>query len=100
MKLIIPFEDARPEDRKYIGGKGYSLALMMQKGINVPGGLCITTEVYSDYLSATGLKNRIALELNRKDFKDMRWEEIWDTALRIRNMFLNTPLSRKNQRTT
>jgi pyruvate,water dikinase len=32
------------------------------------------------------------LELYRKDFRDMRWEEIWDCATRIRNMFLKTPL--------
>jgi pyruvate,water dikinase len=32
------------------------------------------------------------LELNRKSFQEMRWEEMWDTSLRIRNMFLNTPM--------
>ena len=32
------------------------------------------------------------LELHRKDFKDMRWEEVWDAALRIRGMFLNKAL--------
>jgi pyruvate,water dikinase len=31
------------------------------------------------------------LELHRKDFKEMRWEEIWDCATRIRNMFLSKP---------
>jgi phosphoenolpyruvate synthase/pyruvate phosphate dikinase len=36
----------------------------------------------------TGLRERIQLELHRKDFKEMRWEEIWDCATRIRNMFL------------
>jgi pyruvate,water dikinase len=32
---------------------------------------------------------RISLELSRKDFRDMRWEELWDSSLRIRGMFLN-----------
>ena len=32
------------------------------------------------------------LELHRKDFQDMRWEEIWDASLRIRNMFLTSPM--------
>jgi pyruvate,water dikinase len=40
----------------------------------------------------TGLRERILLELHRKDFKEMRWEEIWDCATRIRNMFLTKPL--------
>ena len=32
------------------------------------------------------------MELGRKDFADMRWEEIWDAALRIRNLFLTNPV--------
>jgi len=35
---------------------------------------------------------RISLELSRKDFRDMRWEELWDSSLRIRGMFLNTAM--------
>ena len=43
-------------------------------------------------MSRTGLRERILLELNRKAFKEMRWEEIWDCATRIRNMFLRKPI--------
>ncbi len=32
------------------------------------------------------------MELGRKRFEDMRWEELWDAALRIRNLFLTAPL--------
>jgi pyruvate,water dikinase len=32
------------------------------------------------------------MELHRKPFEEMRWEEVWDTALRIRNLFLKTPI--------
>ena len=35
---------------------------------------------------------RISLELGRKDFREMRWEELWDASLRIRGMFLNTAM--------
>ncbi|MCK7515228.1 MAG: hypothetical protein MZV70_72020 [Desulfobacterales bacterium] len=38
------------------------------------------------------MRERILLELHRKDFKEMRWEEIWDCATRIRNLFLRKPL--------
>lgn len=31
----------------------------------------------------------------RKPFEEMRWEELWDAALRIENLFLNTPLPGK-----
>ena len=32
------------------------------------------------------------MELGRKPFESMRWEEIWDVALRIRSAFLSAPL--------
>ena len=51
--------------------------------------VCITSDAYQEYVVNTGLRERILLELHRKDFKEMRWEEIWDCATRIRNMFLS-----------
>ena len=33
------------------------------------------------------------MELGHKSMDEMRWEEIWDTALRIRAKFLAQPLS-------
>ncbi len=92
MIYAIPLLDVTERDRPYVGGKAFSLALMARKGLRIPGGLCVATEAYRTYLAATGLGDGIVLELNRKRFEDMRWEEIWDAALRIRNMFLKTPM--------
>ena len=39
-----------------------------------------------------GLRDQMHMELYRKPFEEMRWEEIWDSALRIRNMFVKTPM--------
>jgi rifampicin phosphotransferase len=80
------------EHRALVGGKGFSLSVMVREGLPVPPGLCLTTEAYSRYVEETGLRVKIIRELNRKRFEDMRWEEIWDTALRIRNLFLRTPI--------
>jgi len=92
MKFVIPLHKATQNNLALIGGKGAALAVMHQDGVNLPLTLCITTGAYLEYVSSTGLNERIQLELNRKQFKDMRWEEIWDAALRIRNMFLNRPM--------
>ena len=92
MKLIIPFDEITKKDRLQVGGKACSLAIMSRKDLNIPRGICITTEAYHAYMESTGLRNRIDMELNRKAFVEMRWEEIWDAALRIRNLFLNSPL--------
>ena len=92
MKWLIPLEAAQPADRSRIGGKGDALFRLQSAGFTVPPAVCITTGLYRAYLRQTGLEERILMELNRKNFKEMRWEEIWDTALRIRNLFLRKAL--------
>ena len=75
-----------------VGGKALALARMSRAGIAVPPFVAVTTDAYEAYLEATGLRVRILFELERKDFAEMRWEELWDAALRIRSLFLTTPL--------
>ena len=88
MSWIVYAENINQADRNQVGGKGYALALLAKGGFAVPDTLCVTSETYQEYVCRTGLRERILLELNRKAFADMRWEEIWDCATRIRNMFL------------
>ena len=92
MTLIMPLSKIKKQDMRRVGGKAVALALMAQHSMNVPDALCITAEAYHIYVTTTGLRERIFLELSRKKFEDMRWEELWDISLRIRNMFLTTPL--------
>ncbi|WP_419659197.1 PpsA5: phosphoenolpyruvate synthase/pyruvate phosphate dikinase (PEP synthase) [Desulfosarcina variabilis str. Montpellier] len=78
--------------KRLVGGKALTLARLMREGIRVPDGLCVTTAVYEKFVRTTGLDTRIAMELGRLPLEKMRWEEIWDMALRIRNLFLNTAI--------
>ena len=94
MNWIIPVSEITVSDRSRTGGKGYALAQMHREGIRIPEGICISTEAYREYLISTDMKDRIRMELYRKPFDAMRWEEIWDVSPRIRNMFLKTPLPR------
>ena len=75
-----------------VGSKAMSLAQLAKQGFRVPAAICISTEFYEAYMTGTGLRDRVLFELGRKPFEEMRWEEIWDAALRIRNLFLCTPL--------
>jgi pyruvate,water dikinase len=95
MKFIIPIKHMSSNDVGRAGGKAYALAVMTQKGLNVPEAITITTEAYDAYVTATGLRTKIMMELNRKSYDDTRWEELWDLSLRIRNIFANTPLPRE-----
>ena len=92
MSLLIPLDHITPALLPQIGGKAFVLAQLAQQGFRVPRAASLPIAAYNAYVDATGLRERILMELNRKDFQDMRWEEIWDAALRIRNMFLTTPL--------
>lgn len=92
MPLVLPLSKAGKGGRELVGGKAYSLGRLAGAGFTVPLSLCITTEAYRQFIGNHGLTERIQLECHRKDFTDMRWEEIWDTALRIRHLFLTTPL--------
>ena len=95
MKKFIPLQKIARKDKPRVGGKAYSLARLIGEGVQVPEGICLPVEFYNRYVSETGIRGKIFLELGRKDFEDMRWEEIWDAALRIRNMFLTTPIPEK-----
>jgi len=88
---ILP-ENIHQVERQRVGGKGYALTLLVKGRFKVPKTLYVTSDTYQQYVAQTGLRERILLELNRKAFNDMRWEEIWDCATRIRNMFLRKPI--------
>ena len=88
MNRIISPKEIHADDRQRVGGKAYALWQLANGGFDIPDTLCVTSDAYREFISKTGLRERILLELHRKDFKEMRWEEIWDCATRIRNMFL------------
>jgi pyruvate,water dikinase len=92
MNWILSAEEIHSGDRHRVGGKGYALSRLVKGGFKIPRTVCITSDTYQEYVFRTGLRERILIELHRKDFKEMRWEEIWDCATRIRNMFLIKPL--------
>jgi phosphohistidine swiveling domain-containing protein len=87
MMWIIPLDQLETEHAAIVGPKAMALNRIMAAGISVPSGVCITREAYDMFIQQTGLDKRILFELGRKRFEDMRWEEIWDASLRIRNMF-------------
>jgi len=76
MSWILSAEEIQSEDRHRVGGKGYALSLLAKNGFTIPRTVCITSDAYQEYLLQTGLRERILMELHRKDFKEMRWEEI------------------------
>ncbi len=92
MNSVVSMDKNTKNDRGRVAGKFFSLAMLARKGMKIPAAICVSGEAYRHYLAATGLGERIFFELHRKNFEEMRWEELWDASLRIRNLFLNTPM--------
>ncbi len=92
MKWVIPVAELTKDDQIRVGGKAYMLYRLHNGGFSVPKTLFIPTDAYMDYVDRTGLRERIQAELRRKALSEMRWEEMWDCALRIRHMFSKKPL--------
>jgi phosphoenolpyruvate synthase/pyruvate phosphate dikinase len=91
-ELVISLDSIQEEDRGRCGGKATSLGSLVQRGFRVPLGLCVTTDAYREFLRRTPIKGKMTLELSRKIFEEMRWEEMWDLSLRMKTLFLNTAL--------
>jgi pyruvate,water dikinase len=98
MKPLLKIEAFINEGIDQVGGKAFCLAKIHEQGLTVPKTVCIPCRIYEKYLNHTRIKDTIILEINRKPFKHMRWEEIWDISLRIRNLFLTTPIPQNIQK--
>lgn len=61
--LVLSLPTIKPEDRTRVGGKGFALAVMARVGLRVPTALCITPEAYLEFVTATGIRETILLEL-------------------------------------
>lgn len=89
---IVALDEAHGFDQTQLGGKAYGLVRALRSGFRVPRGYCITTAAYRRFREHNGLERVIEVELGRKPLENMRWEELWDAALRIRNAFLNASI--------
>lgn len=85
---VIPLAGAFRLSVADVGAKARNLSLCLQEGFTVPDGFVVTTEGYRQFAARNRLPQIIDMELLRKPFEDMRWEEVWDIALRIRSAFL------------
>ncbi|MFZ5828664.1 MAG: PEP/pyruvate-binding domain-containing protein [Planctomycetota bacterium] len=87
-RYVIPLAEVDRSHESLVGGKAARLGTLAKAGQPVPPGFCVATGAYELFVAESRLEGLIRMELERKRFEDMRWEEIWDAALRIRSAFL------------
>ncbi len=93
-ELILSLAETAARTDAEVGGKARGLARLMAAGYRVPPGFCIGAAAYERFVTGNDLTATIGMELGRKPLDTMRWEELWDAALRIRAAFLAAPLPR------
>lgn len=72
------------------GAKASNLQRLFQQGFAVPATIFIPPAAYGTFVRHAGLALRIdSLTGSLRD--GMRWEEIWDVSLELRNTFLRQP---------
>ena len=89
---LIPLEDDAAANPRLVGGKGANLHRLLRLGYRVPPGVCLPVSAYLEFIRENKLDQLIAVEIERKPMDQMRWEEMWDAALRLRTAFLRAPL--------
>jgi rifampicin phosphotransferase len=92
MTLVLSLDLLAGAEVSLVGGKAAALGRIYKSGIGVPYTICVTTQAYQTFVAETGIRDKILIEIERKAFGDMRWEELWDSSLRLRNLFLTTPI--------
>ena len=88
--------DLGMNDVDIVGGKNASLGEMIQHltavDVRVPGGFATTAEAYREFLSASGLAERIAAELDKLDVDDIA--ALSEAGPKIRGWIIEQPFPR------
>ena len=90
--FTIPLDMACEYPIQLVGRKSRNLSTCKRDGFNVPGGFCISTKAYRRFLAHNKLDEFIEMEIYKKPFEDMRWEELWDASLRIQSAFIKAEM--------
>ncbi len=93
-KYVIPFQSLGLDDIGQVGGKNASLGEMIQhlgkSGVQVPGGFATTATAYQEFLSTSGLADRIAKTLATLNVEDVI--ALAEAGAQIRAWIIDTPL--------
>ncbi|MGD8477405.1 MAG: phosphoenolpyruvate synthase, partial [Burkholderiales bacterium] len=94
-RYVIPFENLRMTDVEQVGGKNASLGEMISQlsgaGVRVPGGFATTATAFRDFLSESGLTEKIDGSLSGLDTDDVA--ALAETGKRIRQWIVEAPLT-------
>lgn len=86
----LRFEEIQPQDDSLVGGKGAGLARLVRAEFPVPPGFVITTSVYQEFLTQSGILNQLQPLLDVIDYRNMA--QLEEQAARIRELIIACPI--------
>ncbi len=92
-KRILWFEELGKDDIPLVGGKNANLGEMLRAKIPVPPGFAITAQAYNEFITKTGIAERIyqAIEETVTDINNPKQYE--EASKRIRKLIESTPMT-------
>lgn len=90
MNRIFTIDEISDDMTDLCGGKAVNLASVSHLQ-RIPETIVVSTDIYHSFMKTTGLDTYLLFELRRRPLDQMRWEELWDISLQIKNRFTTTP---------
>ncbi len=85
MPHIVGLEEVSETDLPLVGGKASKLGELVRRGLPIPPGIVVTTELYQDFVDGTDLRTEIPAALAEVDAADPKSVE--RASQRIRSAF-------------
>jgi pyruvate,water dikinase len=89
---VLFFEQVDRSSLTQVGGKGANLGELTKAGFPVPGGFCITTQAYKDFLATSQEIQSFFTELNSMDSQDLTQVRQVGDRIRTHLQQLDIPL--------
>ena len=91
MNYVLKFEELDKEAIPTVGGKNASLGEMIKAGIRVPPGFAVTTDSYLEFITSTGIKDKILGILSDLDTEDV--EALNKASDDVQSLIKQAPMS-------
>jgi len=92
-KAILWFSEVAKDDIPLVGGKGANLGEMSHAQIPVPPGFVVSASAFFNFIKGSDLAKKIKNLLANLDAEDNA--RLQETANRIKELILNTPMLRR-----
>ncbi|NBI29964.1 phosphoenolpyruvate synthase [Chengkuizengella marina] len=94
---VLFFNEINRTSLLYVGGKGANLGELSKAGFPVPGGFCVTTYAYKDFIATSSQIESLLDELNDLDSNDLNQLRELGKRIRTHLQHLAIPIKLKNK---